>query len=414
MTDAKRRVLDRILVEYSRVVNLYIGAWWFDCPKGTKEITDQYKSVGIETWFTARLQREAAREAVGMIHAVRERYKTAKQNKEECKTTPKKPVHRGNRMCLSGDIIKCDVADQAFSFDLWLHFQAVGKLDDKSVIFDLPIKRHRHFNSLAEIGRRQNYFIITRDSVQFSFEIDIESKLPPTGCVGIDTGINALASLSTGEQYGTEIKPLIQRIRRCKHGSKGQKRARVTLRNYINKTIKDVVSIPDLTLLVVEDLKGITKNTTKRPLGRSVRYSIGAWNVRYWLTRLEYACERNRVSFRRISPVNTSRTCPVCGHCHKGNRNGLLFNCLKCGYMENSDINAGDNTVNRFLNSKYGKGASRLPDRSSSIHYNRMSRSTSNQSDNTTFPLRNGQVRENTETIPEFAAPVTNPKSKFF
>lgn len=164
----------------------------------------------------------------------------------------------------------------------------------------------------------------------------------------------------------------------------------------------------------MDDLKGITKNTTKRPLGRSVRYSIGAWNVRYWLTRLEYACERNRVSFRRISPVNTSRTCPVCGHCHKGNRNGLLFKCLKCGYMENSDINAGDNIVNRFLNSKYGKGASRLPDRSSSIHYNRMSRSTSNQSDITTFPLRNGQVRENTETIPEFAAPVTNPKSKFF
>ena len=412
ITDAKRQVIVRILREYQRVVNLYIDAWWFDCPKSAKEITSKYQTVGIQTWFTARLQREAAREAVSMIQSVRERYVTAKKNREKCKTTPKKPVHRGKRMCLSGDIICCEVPDQATSFDFWLHFSSVGE----KIIFDIPVKRHRHFNDLAAIGKRNNHYIITQDSVQFSFEIKVEKKLEPIGCLGIDTGINALASTTIGEQFGTEIKEKIQKIKRCQQGSKGQQRARVSLRNYINKTVKEVMSIPGLTSVVVEELTGITKNTKdpRRRLGQEFRRSIGVWNVRYWLTRLEYACERNRVSFRRVAAYNTSRTCPNCQHCHKSNRNGTEFRCLNCGYSGNADIVASNNILNRFLNGKYGNGCTRLPDRLPGTHYHLASRSRPNQSDITTFQLMNGQVRESSEVIPEFADLVTNANSKFF
>jgi IS605 OrfB family transposase len=174
-----------------------------------------------------------------------------------------------------------------------------------------------------------------------------------------------LASLSTGEQKGAEIKTKIERVKRCQHGSKGQQRARRSLRQYIDRTVNEIMSIVDLTLIVVEQLKNITKNTKqpKRRLGKNIRRSIGAWNVSYWLKRLEMACERNRVSFRTVSSFYTSQTCPVCGHCQKENRNGIEFKCLQCGYADNADISASKNILNRHLSGKFGKGCVGLADR---------------------------------------------------
>jgi transposase len=212
-----------------------------------------------------------------------------------------------------------EIPEHESSFDAWLHLNSLGN----KICLDIPIKFHKHYFELAEIGTRCTQFIITDKYIQIPFEIKVAEKLHPTGCVGIDTGINALASVSIGEQFGTEIKNKIERVKRCLHGSKGQQRARCSLRQYIDKTVNDIMSIEDLTLVVVEQLKGITKNTKqpKRRLSKNIRRSIGAWNVSYWLKRLEMACERNRVSIRTVTSFYTSQTCPVCGHCQKENRN---------------------------------------------------------------------------------------------
>lgn len=403
-TAHKRKQWNKFLVEYVRVVNLYIDRFWFNTPKSNKELIKPLLNSISNTWLTQRAKQCAARQALGMIFAVRERIKTARKNKEKCKTTPRKPVLRKLKAELSSQCATFAISKSALGFDAWLHLNNLGN----SSSLDLPVKLHKHYHGLSLSGKRCNQFIITDKYIQIPFKITVAEKQPKTGCVGVDSGINALASTSTGEQFGTEIKAKIQRVKRCKHGSKGQQRARRSLRHYIDITAKQVLNIEDMTLLVVEKLKNITRNTKKRRVNKDTRYLLGSWNVRYWLKRLEMGCERNRVSFRTVPAYNTSRTCPSCGHCCKANRNGTEFRCLECGFSGNADITASNTILNRFLNGKYGKDCTRLPSKLSDFGLNLISHSTSSQRNNTTVALSNGQVRDEIKTTPEHIVPVTN------
>ena len=45
-----------------------------------------------------------------------------------------------------------------------------------------------------------------------------------------------------------------------------------------------------------------------------------------------------------VDPRNTSKTCSVCGHCERGNRqNQAEFVCKHCGFSANADWNAARN-----------------------------------------------------------------------
>ena len=54
------------------------------------------------------------------------------------------------------------------------------------------------------------------------------------------------------------------------------------------------------------------------------------------------------VHLHYVNPKYTSRTCPVCGHIDKRNREGTVFKCVKCGFEDNADINAAKNILKRF------------------------------------------------------------------
>ena len=302
----------------------------------------------FESWVSARLKKVAAREALDMIRSSKE--KAVKQGID-----PIKPVHGGNRMQLLETVVGIEDAKDSIEFDLWLHVASIGN----HIIFDIPLKKHKEFNKLANTGTLLKSVVILRNHVQFSFEIDTGPKKELTDAVGIDTGIDALASLSTGEQYGTDIKDCIERIKRCDHDSKGQQKATRALKQRIDEVAKQVVA--KSSVIVVENLKNITQGTKlKRRLSSSMRRSIGRWNVAYWLDRLEQSCEWNRVSFRTVSPRNTSKLCPICGQIDGRNRVLEKFRCLNCGHEDNADINAARNILNRFLTGPYGAGCKPL------------------------------------------------------
>lgn len=103
-----------------------------------------------------------------------------------------------------------------------------------------------------------------------------------------------------------------------------------------SELLKDIVDLPNDTL---------TKN---------IRRSIGIWNWKYWLKRLEMACELNRVKFRTVAPFYTSTTCPKCGYSDRMNRNLEVFRCLKCSHEDNADLNASLNILLRFITGLYG------------------------------------------------------------
>ena len=223
-TDTKLHQLRTILSEYGRVVNIFINYFWAldELPyksKLLKPIVDIPIYGENSTWLSARLRKVAAREAIDMILAMKRRCK------DDSKKL-KKPIHKGRRMNVSCTIADLIPTQNAIEFDCWLHLASIG---DK-IILDLPIKLHKQFHKWNELGNRLNANIITDKYVQFSFEIETGAKRDGKKVVGIDTGINALASASSGQQYGTEIKELIERVKRCKQGSKGQKKARRALK----------------------------------------------------------------------------------------------------------------------------------------------------------------------------------------
>jgi len=79
-------------------------------------------------------------------------------------------------------------------FDHWLTLRSGLKLK-------FPLKFHKQYKRLNRMGKRLNHFILTDHSVQIPFEIEAKEN-PSKKIVAIDTGINALASTSTRNQYG--------------------------------------------------------------------------------------------------------------------------------------------------------------------------------------------------------------------
>jgi IS605 OrfB family transposase len=342
----KRQELKKILAEYGKVCNIFIEHFWNNSIPSKSKLLKTVVDLPQDTWLSARLRKVAAREAIDMVTAI----------KEQWRNEPDKmiiPFHKGQRMYVSCTI--ADLQDKGTkNFDAWLHLASIGN----NIIFDLPIKFHKHYNKLAVQGKRLNSYIITESYVQFAFEIDTGLKKTGGQTIGIDTGINALASINTGHQFGLDIKPIIERVKRCGHGSRGQKQARRALKQRMDEVVKEVLShFKNVDCVVVEEVKKLNyKTNLRRRLSRNIRRSIGIWAYRYWLRRLEQACEMNRVHFMAVPPHYTSQKCPECGHTDRGNRSGQMFLCQRCGHTGNADVIGGRNILDRFLTGVYGAG----------------------------------------------------------
>jgi IS605 OrfB family transposase len=348
-TNTKLDKLKTILAEYSKVVNFFIDKFWevtpnkFQLLKGIINLPT--------TWLSARLRNVAAREAIDMI--------LSNKNKENEEARKFKPHHYGKSMSVSSTIASLNIKKDAKLYDCWLHIWCVGD----GIILDLPIKLHEHFNKLKTRGKRLNAYVIKSDSIQFCFEIETGKKKEDGNIIGLDTGINALASTSDGNQYGKDIKTIINKIKRKKHGSKKQQATRKALRQRMNEVAKEVITKQkDVKLLVVEDLQKLNnKSKLKRRLSKNIRRSLGIWAYRYWLNRIAMTCEDNRVAYRKVFPAYTSQRCSTCGHTERGNRNGEIFLCKKCGYACNADVNAAKNIEFRYTSGPYG--ATSKPDK---------------------------------------------------
>jgi len=341
-TTKKKQTLEIVLKEYSNVVNFFIEFFWLkdksilNKNKLLKSLVDLPKSV---TWLSYRLRKVAAREAIDMILSVKERWKLDKD-----KLKANKPIHRGQRLCCSSTIAELQKSNS--SFDCFLHLQSIGN----KVNFRIPIKKHKQFNKWESKGKRLNSYIITKDYIQFVFEIETGTKKEVGKVLGIDTGIKCLATTNEGQRIGDKLEDIIIKINKCKHGSKRQKRLRKSLRHYIDFCAKEIFTLnPNLQRVIVERLKNMNfKTKIKHKLGKGVRKTIGSWNYRYWLSRLERNCEENRVRFTSVNPSYTSQICNSCGHSDRNNRLSQdKFSCIQCNHTDHADVNAAKNILNR-------------------------------------------------------------------
>lgn len=350
LTTKKKDQIASILEEYSKVVNFFITHYQAEVASKSKKeclyaiyIQSCIKETG--TWLSARMVKNAFAEGYGMVQSY--------QSNLVRNIKHKMPVHTGKKAILSCTInTQFDVTrTKEFDFNVTL-----GSIGDKLKI-SIPLKRHKQFNKWDIAGERSSSIVLTKDYIQFSFEVKTEKKKTEGKDLGIDIGCNKLLAGSDGSVYGDKLRKLIDELHRKKSYSKAYYRKKEEIKEYIDWCCKQL-DWSSLRFLVVEHLRNVKhKMKVKRRLTKNIRRVISNWNYAYVLKRLQELTEINRVNFRSVAPFYTSQTCPVCNHRDKKNRlSQESFVCLNCGHSDNADTNAAKNILNLFFTGKYGSG----------------------------------------------------------
>lgn len=183
----------------------------------------------------------------------------------------------------------------------------------------------------------------------------------PQGFLGVDMGIVNIATDSDGTVYsGARVNGLRRRHRRLRaklqaKGTRAAKRLLAKRRrkerrfaSHVNHTIsKAIVAAAEGTGrgIALEDLQGIRSRVTVRQPQRATLHSWSFFQLRQFVT---YKARRAGIAVALVDPRNTSRTCPVCGHCAKANRPAQSrFCCQSCGLVGLPDYFAALNIRDR-------------------------------------------------------------------
>lgn len=98
-------------------------------------------------------------------------------------------------------------------------------------------------------------------------------------------------------------------------------------------------------------------------VGRRQRAKHSGWSFSQLRLFVEYKAKLAGVLVVVVDPRNTSRTCNVCGHCEKANRNSQAeFVCKHCGHSTNADRNAALNIRDRAAVNRPQNWTSTTPD----------------------------------------------------
>jgi transposase len=348
LTDTKKRQLKRYLSEYHRVVIEAIKLFETNICNGQKK-TDLLLAknlIQVNSWFTARAKKNAFAEAYSLVKCTWESAKALKK-------TYKTPTHL-NQMMLSETCSKLVLAPKLKGHDLLVDVFCMDGFKTKNIA--IPLKRNRLFNKYIIDGwTLAKTVTIHKDYVQFTFHKEIPKK-KSGGIIGVDPGATNLLSTDDGQFFGTDIRRLLDKLKRKKRCSKAWYACRDEIQQYIDKSCKDLVTSHDIQLLVLEDNKKIKfRSKLRGRLSRNMRSVLSGWAIGRINERTEMLCETNGVSLRRVPAYWNSCTCPSCGSTDKRNRaTQAEFICVDCGSVYHADVVGGMNSLARFCLGKYG------------------------------------------------------------
>jgi len=172
--------------------------------------------------------------------------------------------------------------------------------------------------------------------------------------IGIDFGVNNLATLSDGTQYSSDHLDKIRNkyfktrkslqskdtagSRKCLRRFKGkeQRFARITNHTIAKQIVEKARSLN--MGIAIEDLTHIIERTTVRKDQRRRHHS---WSFAQLRAFLSYKAKLAGIPFVTVNPAYTSKVCNVCKTI--GNRNGASFSCPSCGNVDHADLNAAKN-----------------------------------------------------------------------
>lgn len=356
LTRKKCEEVKEILQEFARVQYYFAQAYEDQVPDKTKftflhkEYIKEIKDA-LSSPLSARLIKQAIADAYGQIQS-------AKSNMPRRNGVYYRPTFSAKRALLTSCSAVLEKSNNIKSFDMVLKLFCLRDDKGRGYHINIPLKKHRVYNywdlfTKNSGGRRASSMFVTSEYVQIFWEFEVDSKKEQGNMIGVDFGLNTLLTTSEGAFIGTDMRHLIDKLRRKKQYSKAYYRCKNEIKYYLDTCLKSI-NYDRLRLLVVEDLRGINFNVRERLTKniRSVLYNVSTWHINQ---RIRQHCELNRVSYRRVPPAYTSQRCFHCGHIEKANRVSRdLFICQKCGHTDNADINASKNILHRFVTGKYG------------------------------------------------------------
>lgn len=246
------------------------------------------------------------------------------------------------------------------SFDIPAGVRTVWVDADRVYIPRLGLVRFRRYRDLK--GRLKEVRIFERLGrwwIDMVCDVGLAPALrPPARTVGIDVGLEAYGTLSTGERienprwervdHGREA-----RLQRALEGkqSGSQSRARAALRlgrarervrnrrmDFIRKTVAILVGRFDLIAI-----EALTISNMKR-VGGGLARSIGDASWGAFRRQLESKAEEAGVRVVAVSPGGTSSTCSGCGAVRKKRLDERVHSC-ECGLVLHRDLNAARNIL---------------------------------------------------------------------
>lgn len=375
ITAKKREMLDKLFVEYQRVVNEFIGLYWNEKKLASKATATQWRKV--TTWLCGKAVKCAYRQAVQIIKSTQAKNKqriykayqrvyayAKKRNKDwaivkqkwsewsvgkKFRDRVKFPVFNGNSINLNSDLVTIYESPKMKEFDLAVR---LGSIFGNRISLLLPTKKHTLFNKHINNGYTVNSSVqLRRIDGNLYVNLFLEKETPevkPTGkVVGVDVGVKKLMSTSENVFLGKDIETKIQKLKRRKRGSKNSKQTIEEIKSYIGQQVNQL-DLADVQTVVVEDLD--VKNMNKRgKSSKEHRKTLGNWNSRLLFGRLTNRCQENRVLVMSVPPEYTSQKCSSCGVVCKESRSGERYECKHCGASLDADYNASINIRNRFL-----------------------------------------------------------------
>jgi len=251
----------------------------------------------------------------------------------------------------------------SFGFNEFSGIRLTGKqLRFKGVSGGLKINLHRPLPAYEKIlGCTFKQKANDKWEVCFVLRVPSPEKKPVQNAVGIDVGLTALATLSTGEEV-PNIRPTSQAERklrvsqralsRCHRGSNrrakvkaGVARIHETIRNtrgtYLHQVSADLVRRFDL--IAVEDLN--IKGLVQSRLAKSI--TDAAWGrLRFMLT---YKAECAGGQVIAVDARHTSQDCSRCGNRVAKALSERVHSCTSCGLVLGRDHNAALNILHRAV-----------------------------------------------------------------
>ena len=194
--------------------------------------------------------------------------------------------------------------------------------------------------------------------IHFVIDVPENPASEPEGTLGVDLGINRIATLSTGETMSgrnlNRLREVRQRTRSnlqrketksakrvLKRLSGKQARMMRNVNHVISKQIAAKAKAENKAI-ALEDLTGIRDRAAK---GKRMRKMLGNWAFYDLRIKIEYKAKAAGVPVVLVDPAYTSKTCSVCDSI--GSRRKHKFVCKSCGHSMDADINGAVNISRR-------------------------------------------------------------------